>query len=53
MVILMPYNVLFPSGKVMSFAIKDTAVMYAKAYGGFLMEPLDILTETRIMVPVE
>jgi hypothetical protein len=49
----MQYNVLFPSGRVISFAIKDAAVMYAKAYGGFLMEPLDLFTETSIMVPVE
>ena len=49
----MPFNVLFPSGKVMNFAIREVAVMYANAYKGFLMEPLDILTETRIMVPVE
>ena len=53
MVSNMQYNVLFPSGRVMSFAIKDAAVMYAKAYGGFLMEPLDSFTEQSIMVSVE
>jgi len=49
----MQYNVLFPSGRVISFAIKDAAIMYAKAYGGFLMESLDLFTETSIMVSVE
>ena len=53
MVSNMQFNVLFPSGRVMSFAIKDAAVMYTKAYGGFLMEPLDSFTEQSIMVSVE
>jgi len=53
MVSNMQYNVLFPSGRVISFAIKDAAIMYAKAYGGFLMESLDIFTEQSIMVSVE
>lgn len=53
MVSNMQYNVLFRSGKVMSFAIRDAAVMYAKAYGGFLLDPLDLFTETSIMVSVE
>lgn len=33
----MTYNVLFPTGRVMCFFVKDLALIYCNAYGGTLL----------------